>query len=173
MHIDTVDMKSWYLIFTKPRMESIAQENLERQHYQTYLPQVQTTKRLRGKYANVIEAMFPRYLFIHLDTVTDNWMPIRSTLGVSHLVRFGGLPAQVPDNLIEDLTADRDELGLNRIVTRELIAGDRVEILEGPMAGYTGVFEHATSTERVELLLKIVGNHTRVNIDRHSIRLAI
>ena len=47
--------------------------------------------------------MFPRYLFIQLDRENDNWMPIRSTIGVQNLVQFGGIAARVPDNLISDL----------------------------------------------------------------------
>ena len=165
--------KAWYLIFTKPRMEHVARENLERQHYQIFLPQIQISKRLRGRYNRCIEAMFPRYLFIHLDTVLDNWMPIRSTQGVSHLIRFGGLPAQVPDELIAELMSNQDENGLNIAPTREIHHGDRIEILDGPMAGYVGLFEQYCSAERVQILLKIVGNETRVNIDRHQIQLAV
>ncbi|MBI3562312.1 MAG: transcription/translation regulatory transformer protein RfaH [Gammaproteobacteria bacterium] len=170
---DSLAVKSWYLIFTKPRMEGLAKDNLSRQRYQTFLPRVKVTKRIRGRYACRVEAMFPRYLFIHLDTILDNWMPIRSTLGVSHMVRFGGTPAQVPDQLVEQLIGNQDGCGINILPTREMIAGDRVEILEGPMAGYIGTFEHASSTERVRILLKIVGNYTRVNIDRNNIQLAI
>ncbi len=165
--------KAWYLIFTKPRMEHVAQDNLERQQYQIFLPRIQTSKRLRGRYARRIEAMFPRYLFIHLDTVQDNWMPIRSTLGVSQVIRFGGLPAQVPDALIAELMSHQDEYGLNIAPMREILRGDRIEILDGPMAGYIGLFEQYCSAERVQILLKIVGNETRVNIDRHQIQLAV
>jgi transcriptional antiterminator RfaH len=165
--------KAWYLIFTKPKMERVAQANLERQQYQIFLPRIQISKRLRGRYTRRIEAMFPRYLFIHLDTVHDNWMPIRSTLGVSHMVRFGGLPAQVPEALITELMANQDDNGVNVTQRREILHGDRVEILDGPMAGYVGLFEQHCSAERVQILLKIVGNETRVNIDRHQIQLAV
>ena len=165
--------KAWYLLFTKPKMERIAQENLERQQFQIFLPRIQISKRLRGRYTRRIEAMFPRYLFIYLDTVHDNWMPIRSTLGVSQLVRFGGLPAQVPETLITELMTNQDENGFNVTQAREILHGDRVEILDGPMAGYVGMFEQYCSAERVQILLKIVGNETRVNIDRHQIQLAV
>ncbi len=166
-------LKAWYLVFTKPRMENVAQSNLERQSYHTYLPKVLLNKRVRGRYSLKSEVMFPRYLFIHLDTVTDNWMPIRSTLGVSHMVRFGGIPAQVPEALLQQLHSREDMQGNTVLPVRELTPGDPVEILEGPMAGYIGVFEHHASCERVQILLKIVGEHTRVSLDRHSIQLAM
>lgn len=173
MYNDAGLRKAWYLIFTKPKMERVAQANLERQQYEIFLPQIQISKRLRGRYTRRIEAMFPRYLFIHLDTVQDNWMPIRSTLGVSQVIRFGGLPAQVPDALITELMSSQDEHGFNITRLREILHGDRVEILDGPMAGYVGLFEQHCSAERVQILLKIVGNETRVNLDRHLIQLAV
>ena len=37
----------------------------------------------------VVEPVFPRYLFVRLDFGVTNLAPIRSTLGVSDLVRFG------------------------------------------------------------------------------------
>ena len=93
--------RSWYLVHTKPRQENLAQENLERQGYETYLPRIYQTRRRNGRHVKTIEAFFPRYLFIHLDSETDNWAPIRSTIGVSKMIRFDGIPAMVPEQLIQ------------------------------------------------------------------------
>ena len=41
--------RSWYLIFTKPRQENLARENLERQGFTTYLPLTQQSRRRNGK----------------------------------------------------------------------------------------------------------------------------
>ncbi|RML53195.1 Transcription antitermination protein RfaH, partial [Pseudomonas syringae pv. maculicola] len=57
-------------------------------------------KKIAAK-AQVEEALFPGYLFIHMDQVHDNWYPIRSTRGVSRIVTFGGHPVPVRDHLIE------------------------------------------------------------------------
>ncbi|NIN33844.1 MAG: transcription/translation regulatory transformer protein RfaH, partial [Gammaproteobacteria bacterium] len=59
-------MKSWYLIHTKPRQEKLAEENLERQGYEIYLPMAEIRRKRRGRSVRVIDPMFPRYLFIHL-----------------------------------------------------------------------------------------------------------
>ena len=95
--------RSWYLVVTKPQSEFKAQENLQRQGYETYFPLIQTNRRRNGKNVKRTEAFFPRYLFISLDKETDNWSPIRSTIGVAGLVRFGGMPAVVPENMITNL----------------------------------------------------------------------
>ena len=72
-------MLAWYLLYSKPRQEGVAVENLKRQGYETYLPLVRTRRRRQGQYVSLVEPMFPRYLFIHLSDQTDNWGPIRST----------------------------------------------------------------------------------------------
>ena len=164
--------KSWYLVYTKPKMESVAQENLERQAFTTYLPKIKVNKRRRGRYTSLIEPMFPRYLFILLNQVTDNWMPIRSTLGVANMVRFGGLPSQVPEYLISNLQANSDELGIATLPEKEFKQGDQVEIIEGPMQGCAAVFEKQVSQDRVAVLLDIVGKHTRILLSRHNLQTA-
>ena len=117
-------MLAWYLLYSKPRQEGVAVENLKRQGYETYLPLIRTRRRRQGQYVSLVEPMFPRYLFIHLSDQTDNWGPIRSTLGVSALVRFGDLPAQVPDRLIDALKSREDDSGIQLLASQVGQIGD-------------------------------------------------
>ncbi|MFM2051874.1 MAG: transcription/translation regulatory transformer protein RfaH [Pseudomonadota bacterium] len=95
-------MNNWYLIHTKIRQERVALENLERQGFECFLPQIQVKKLRQSTLQVVQEALFPRYLFIRLDTSQEgqNWAPIHSTLGVSRLVTFGNVPAKIADGLV-------------------------------------------------------------------------
>jgi len=163
--------RNWYLIYTKPRNESLAREHLERQGYETCLPLLSRTSRRRGRYQTVIEPCFPRYLFINLNTATDNWAPIRSTIGVSRMVTFGGLPAQVPGDLVAQLRANEDEHGLQRWPEPDDFApGTRVTIIEGPFAGYEGIFQARKGHERAAILLDIVGRNTLATLDIHNLK---
>ena len=74
------------------------------------MPMLRLQKIRQRKTALVAEPMFPRYLFIRLDTSGSgqSWSPIRSTLGVNQLVRFGGQPAKVDGQLI-DLIRSREQ----------------------------------------------------------------
>ena len=164
--------RSWYLVVTKPQSEFKAQENLLRQGYEIYLPLVQTLRRRNGKNINRTEAYFPRYLFISLDKQTDNWSPIRSTIGVAGLIRFGGLPAVVPKDLIENLKNNEDDFGLQLTQKKELKQGDKVEIIDGPFEGYKAVYQKMKSTERVSVLLDIVGKNTQVTLSVHELEIA-
>jgi transcriptional antiterminator RfaH len=162
-------MRAWYLIYSKPQQEQVALENLHRQGYVSYLPRIRGRRRRQGKYVKVVEPMFPRYLFVQLNDQTDDWGPIRSTIGISSLVRFGMQPARVPDDLVDALKSREDEEGIQLIEPRELEQGDRVRIVEGVMAGYEAIFEARTSKERVSLLLKIANTTARVKVSRHDI----
>ena len=167
-----IQKRNWYLLVTKPQSEFKAQENLSRQGYETYLPLVQTSRRRKGKNIKRTEALFPRYLFISLDKETDNWSPIRSTIGVAGMVRFGGMPAQVPNILIDNLKNNEDDFGLQLTQKKELKQGDKVEIIDGPFEGYKAIYQTMKSTERVSVLLDIVGKNTQVTLSVHELEIA-
>ena len=162
-------MKAWYLIYSKPQQERLARENLERQGYPSYLPLIRNRKRRNGRYRSIIEPMFPRYLFVHLSDETDNWGPIRSTIGVANLVRFGMRAARVPDSLIE-MMHERDEEGVQILAAPELKPGDQVRIVEGVLAGYEAIFQARTGKERVVLLLQLAQDRTaRIQVNENDI----
>ncbi len=166
------EQRSWYLIQTKPRMEKSAEENLNRQGYETYLPMVKSQRRRNSRYINVIEAFFPRYLFIYMNTQTDNWAPIRSTLGVSHLIQFGGILAIAPDQLIKILKTNENELGLQETVKKEMNAGDKINIIDGPFAGQHGIYQQKKGVDRVSVLLDVIGKNTCVTLSMHELQIA-
>ncbi len=161
----TIVGKSWYLVYSKPRGEHQALTNLERQGYRCYLPMLRATRKVKGRLVASVEPMFPRYLFISLDTSNDNWAPIRSTFGVTRLVRFGLEPAVVPDALIQLLMDRENDEGLLAPPRRSFEKGDRVRIFEGPFKDYEAIFLASNSNERVVVLLEILGKESRVAID--------
>ena len=169
---ETPGQKSWYLVYTKAKGENLAQQNLDRHGFTTYLPLMKRNKRIRGKYRPIIEALFPRYLFIQLDTKTDNTMPIRSTIGVANMVRFGSTLAKVPQSLVDELLHYNNEDGVRIEQERAYESGDEVEFIEGAMSGYRAIFERYVSAERIAVLLDIVGKHTRMLVSKHDIQIA-
>ena len=95
--------RHWYVVYTKPREEARARENLERQGHQCYLPELSLEKRRRGKVVPVTEPLFPRYLFIRCadELATASWDSLRSTRGVVKLVAFGAGPCTVDDAFLD------------------------------------------------------------------------
>jgi len=157
--------RKWYLVYTKPRQERIARTNLNRQGYETYLPLMRKSARRGGRRVSHVAPLFPRYLFIHLDQGTDNWGPIRSTLGVVSLVRFGREPAHAPDRLLDYLRTREDAQGIQVLPPEDIRPGAKVRIADGAFAGYEGVYLARNSRERVVVLLHLCGKPARTLLD--------
>jgi len=161
---------NWYLVHTKPRQEEIALANLERQGYECYLPQMRIERIRRRKAEVATEPMFPRYLFIRLDSSDQgkSWSPIRSTLGVSQLVHFGARAAKVDDNLV-DLLRQRE-----RALPTEAMfhSGDSVVIADGPFAGIEAIYQTADAERRAFILLEILAKPVSMHIDAGRLRKA-
>lgn len=165
-------MKRWYVVFSKPRQERRAQENLERQGYTTYLPRILDVRRRAGRRVPVVAPLFPRYVFIHLDNLSDNWFPIRSTFGVTSMVRVGHAPALVPEEIVAGIRSREQEDGLHRGPSTEPARGERVQIVEGSMAGLEGIFSARTGQQRVVILLELLGRQVPVQVDYHAVELS-
>jgi transcriptional antiterminator RfaH len=166
-------MKHWYLIHTKPRKEMVAEQNLQRQGYEVYLPLIQQPHRRRGHWVEIIEPMFPRYLFVRLRIGYDSIRPIRYTTGVHNLVRFTEEPSVVSEQIVESLkrTADFDT-GLHYYKGPLFKPGDAVIVERGPLAGLQAIFLAETGQERVIILLNMLGRENHVTIERDVLRLA-
>jgi transcriptional antiterminator RfaH len=163
-------MKAWYTVHTKPRQEHLAEEHLQRQGFTVYLPRFQATRRKQDRWQEVIEPLFSRYLFIYTNPETDNLAPIRSTRGVSELVRFGNQLIPLPDALIKAIQGRANpETGLLIPESPLFQTGDRVTILEGPFAQLEGIFQCEQGEQRALILLEVLGSLTNLTISRHNL----
>jgi len=156
--------RHWYLLTSKPHKDALAEEHLNRQGYNVYRPLAQRLRKRRGKMIKVVESLFPRYLFVHLNTLDDNWAPIRSTLGVQQFVRFGDEPAQAPDALIHTLQQQEQDLGEKAIDLDRFHKGEQVIVTEGPFKGMSGLFLSYEGEERAMVLLEIMHSQTKLNV---------
>jgi transcriptional antiterminator RfaH len=160
-------MKHWYTIYTKSRQEVSAAENLQRQAFEVYLPNIKQGHRYRGQWREKIEPLFPRYLFIRLNLGEDNIAPIRSTYGVSKLVSFSGLPTTVPGTFIDALTQRSDpDTGLLCPEKDLFEAGVAVTIMDGPLQGLEAIFKIHDGEQRSFILLELLGKIQQISIDR-------
>jgi transcriptional antiterminator RfaH len=162
----------WYVVHTKPKQESRALVNLERQGFPCFLPTI-PKKRVRGKaFEMVQEPLFSRYLFIELDTTLSgkSWAPIRSTLGVSKLVTFGTEPARVNPSLIEVLKEQEQNLAQTPISQYQ--PGDIVKIKEGPFKGIEAVYQMDDGEMRAMVLIELLQKPTRLQVDVGNLKKA-
>lgn len=164
-------MNSWYAIYTKPRQESVAEANLRRQGFHVWLPCAIQSRRRRGRWIDLVEPLFPRYLFIRIHLGAEDVSPIRSTRGVTGFVRFGLQPSTVPNSVIEVLqNAANPETGLHRIRHTGFRKRERVRVIEGPFNGLKGIFEAEKGEDRVTVLLGMLGGNAKVTLSGHQVR---
>ena len=156
---------AWYVVHTKPRNEARALENLQNQGFACFLPLMEVEKRVRQRIQKVVVPMFSRYLFIQLSDVTQNWSPIRSTLGVSKLVSFGPQPAKVPVELIDFLKEAPTE-ALERMFT----PGDSVQIATGPLQGLEGKYIAHDGETRAFVLVDLLGQPQKLRMAVEGLR---
>jgi transcriptional antiterminator RfaH len=122
--------------------------------------------RRAGQWRESIAPLFPRYLFLQLDEGREALGPVRSSVGVAGIVRFGASYAIVSERIMAELREREDpQTGLHRLAKRPLLArGAAVHITTGPFEGLEGVFERAAGSDRVVVLLNLLGQDAQVRI---------
>ncbi|MGC4010743.1 MAG: transcription/translation regulatory transformer protein RfaH [Pseudomonas sp.] len=155
--------KRWYLVQCKPKQDLRALENLRRQGYECLLPLHKIERCQKGQWNVLEEPMFPGYLFINLDSLLDNWMPIRSTRGVCQIVRFGTEPAAVPEKIIWKLKQEYNA------PKKALKPGDKITITWADTTGFEAVFLAKSGPERVLLLLNILNREITLTTHKKGI----
>jgi transcriptional antiterminator RfaH len=155
----------WYLIHTKPAAEMTAAINLQRQGYGIYYPRLLQTARIRGRRVSRVAPLFPRYLFLSLELGDQALTPVRSTVGVAAIVRFGYAYAAVPTGVVTGLQSRSDPLtGLHSLRQAQYERGMAVTIVGGAFDGLEGIFNRCCGSDRVIVLLQLLGREAPVRI---------
>ncbi len=160
----------WFLVHSKPRQERLALINLERQGYEAYLPMFAVQKISRRELAVAKEPMFARYLFVQIapEGLGQSWMQIRSTIGVSKLVRFGDQPARVDDALIRDIRQrESEQMEAPRLL---FASGEKIVITEGSLSGLEAIYHAQDGSGRALVLLEILSRRVMLRVDFLSVR---
>lgn len=152
---------TWFLAQLRPNCAAIAQRNLDRQKFQTFLPLERDTRQRNGKFENIMRPLFPGYIFVALDRARGLWRSVNSTYGVTRLVSFGEAPAPVPNDLVAALRERCDDRGL-LLPPATFHPGDTVTLNSGPFAKFVAEVEKVGVDQRVWILLDFMGRQTRV-----------
>lgn len=139
---------------------------LEGRIVETFLPTYSAKRFWKNRQKVILDlALFPNYLFVRI-------LPQQrgSVLGVPGVVGIVGTPHHasiVPDHYIVAL---RTGLALGRIgphPTTEI--GDRVRIIDGPLAGIEGVLAHIRSEFRVVISIAMIRQCISIEVSRDEI----
>jgi transcriptional antiterminator RfaH len=163
----------WFVAHTQPHAEAKATWHLKRQGFEIYIPRYLKRRRHARKIETVAAPLFPRYVFVSVDMMTQRWLSIRSTIGVSSLVCNGDMPTAVPDEIVEALRSREDASGFIKLDSRPRFRpGDKIRVLDGAFSSCLGLFEGMAERERIAILLDLLGRKVRVVLDADLIAAA-
>ncbi|MGE0233633.1 MAG: transcription termination/antitermination protein NusG [Flavobacteriaceae bacterium] len=157
----------WYVVHTHPHREPNAARHLAYQDFGVFLPQRFRTRRHARRMDTVLTAYFPCYLFVQFDIGRDRWRAVNGTHGVRHLIMRGNVPDPVPDGLVETLVARTDGAGI-LCLRDDLRDGEQVQVTGGPFADLIGTLDGLTASDRVRVLLDILGG-SHVTLPRNRV----
>jgi transcriptional antiterminator RfaH len=158
-------MTKWYVVLTKPKQEERAEEHLIAQGGEVFLPRLQLEKTRKGKRVEVIEPLFPGYLFVNVEGCEQLIGCIRSTRGVRQLLKFGIEPLEVQNELISDLRArcysqigNQSDDSQVVLLDKQAIfkQGQTVEVTSGPFKDYQAIFKQFNGETRAIILLNLL-----------------
>ena len=162
---------TWFLAQLKPNCAQIAQKNLDRQGFQTFLPMEEETRPRNGKYVTAMRPLFPGYIFVAFDAAQGLWRSVNATYGITSLVSFGNAPATVPQALVTRLMGRCDDDG-TLLPPKLLQPGDSVTLTLGALSNFVAEVEAIDPDKRVWVLMDIMGRQTRVKVSADQLRTA-
>ncbi|MCX7559715.1 transcriptional activator RfaH [Sulfitobacter sp. F26204] len=160
---------SWFLAQLKPNCANIADRNLRRQGFKTFLPMAEETHQRGGKFVTAMRPLFPGYIFVAFDVASGFWRTVNSTYGITRLVSFGKEPSAVPTGLISQLMQRCDAKG-KLLPHKHLKPGDQVTLTGGPFTNFVAEVEKIAPDRRVWVLMEIMGGQTRVAVGADQLR---
>lgn len=159
----------WYLAFSRPRLEPVARDQLLRQGYEAYLPLYKRIKKTADATQIVFEPMFARYLFVRPGRDGQSIAPIRSTTGVSHLVKFGITPGTLSPTLVDAVRVlEQQRNAADMEALSALRPGQQVRLLAPAFSKLQGLVQ-SVSSKRVTVLLELLGSPQRVELQHHQL----
>ena len=163
-------LERWYVAQLKAGRERVAIRGLGEQGFESYYPQMQTSRDRKGRWVDAPEAVFPSYLFLRSQPDAARWRAVNGTRGVIRLLG-NGEPSAIRDGEIEQLM-EREAAGqLCHSRRRQIRQGDTVEFKCGSFVGLTGVCQW-TKRERIGVLLQMLGGDTVATSPRDWLKLA-
>lgn len=157
----------WYAFVTRPRHEKRVKSHLDGKGVNSYLPLQQTQSHWKDRKKLVEMPLFSCYIFAHLP-FTKRY-DVLTVPSVVRIVSFEQQPTPVRDEEIESI---RRVLEINPYfeVSEDLIIGEKVEIVAGPLKGVIGDLVRFHGQERVAVNIDAISKSLILDVDRRLVR---
>ncbi len=152
---------AWFAAYTTPRHEKAVARHLKARSVEHFLPLFRAVRRWKNGCDVAVEfPVFPNYLFVHTSQRASS--RLFDVPGLLAFVGQGRTALAIPDAEIDLI---RKELPLRRFEPHPyLVAGCKVRIAAGPMAGSCGVLLRKKSSLRVVLSIELIRQSVAVEV---------
>jgi transcription antitermination factor NusG len=175
MHLPLIRLqqtgKHWYAVYCKSRHERLVNERLLAKGITTYLADYETRVQWGIRLRKVKKNLLPGYVLVQAQMDSRAYLNILQTQSV---VKFVGNPwpklSWIPDDQVESLQLllgsheHFEELPYWR-------AGDKVEVIAGPLAGLRGLIDGASNRKnRVIVSIDLLRRSVAVEVETYLLR---
>ena len=171
--VDSLPEK-WYVLHTFSGYENVAKENLETvvekfnlqdRIFDIIIPMEDVVEEKNGKKRLVQRKAMPCYILVKMKYADDLWHNVTRTRGITGFVGPKGRPLALTDEEVRKLRLE------NIKVEIDLQAGDRIEIISGPLNGMVGqVKEVNAETGVASVVVEMFGRETTVDVETSQVR---
>lgn len=145
--------KCWLALYTKPRSEFKAEEQLIDSNITTYLPTITRLKQWSDRKKKITEPLFRGYIFIYADE-QERLLSVEKPAIVRCLFD-GGRPAKIPEWQIENIRKMLDS-DSEVIVHDGIVPGVKVMIKDGAFKGVIGTVINEASGKSISVSIDLL-----------------
>ena len=159
---------NWYIFYTAPRAEKVVQRELLIQGYDVFLPITKTLRVWNNRQKKIVDqVLFPSYIFVN--TEESSLYKICQIRKITTFIHCGGKPSKVNRKCIEGI---KRMLNLNQEISVEpnFNAGEKVQIISGPLAGYEGILLEQQSKTKFGIRLKEINQTVFIDICKNLVK---
>jgi transcription antitermination factor NusG len=152
----------WYAAYTSANHEKRVAQQLTWRSVEHFLPVYESVRRWKDRRVPLQLPLFPGYVFVRL-ALRDR-LRVLAVPGVARLVGFDGRPTVVP---AEDIEAIRACLEGKRDVQPHpyVQCGQRVRVLRGPLAGFSGIVLRQRNRTRFVVSFDVLERSVSVELE--------
>ena len=143
----------WYALRTMSRHEQRVTDRLIGKDFHAFLPTIEAWSRRKDRRKRITRPMFPGYLFVECELTKDAWLDIVKTPGVANVLGYTDKPTPVPHEQIYSIQKVV-ESGVHVRYHPHLNAGDRVQVVDGPLKGAEGIMT-GVNEKRQRLVISV------------------
>lgn len=162
-------LSRWYAVRTRSRFETVASTALRNRGIAEFLPTYRSRRQWSDRVKEIDFPLFPGYVFCHFDA--SNPYPVLNSPGVVNIVSAGDRPIPVEDNEIESIRAICSAHVVARPWT-DLIVGQRLAIVKGPLAGVEGTLVRVKDDYRLVVSISLLQRSISAELQRDWITTA-